>query len=88
MTIRPPSEDIELAEQSSIEFQLSVKSGPGKPWEDIGGPTDLSAVCIEAQTLKGYEVGIFMNNTDGTGRLYWTSRFSEVFNSTLFGIRQ
>ena len=65
-----------------------MKEGAGKRWEDVGAPMSLHEAGLLAHALIAYEVGIFMRHTDGAGSLYWTSRYRDVFNSTLFDLRR
>jgi len=75
-----PSSDIEIAAQRALQFDVFTKDARGKPWTAHTRGLSLGDAIGEAQRLSGtvYEVGVLVR-----GKIYWTTRDPDLFNSTV-----
>src|SRR5437870_3632236 len=90
-TAIPPEADIELARRCGATFYVATKAGRGMPWTRVSPPADLVEACAHVANLHDvsvrdgelavWEIAMFMLNAGGSGTLYWSSRYPDVYNS-------
>lgn len=63
-------------------FSVLTKAAKGARWERLGSELDLLSAVRLAWSLRDqhFEVGVFKE-----GRFYWSTRYQDVFNSTVLG---
>jgi hypothetical protein len=71
--------DRDLAKERGYVFRVMRKEKRGAPWREVFADIDdLSKAMALAGEIEAYEVGILLR-----GYIYWTSRWPDVFNSTI-----
>jgi hypothetical protein len=71
--------DRALAKESGYVFRVMRKEKRGAPWMEVFADIDdLTKAMALAGEIEAYEVGILLG-----GMIYWTSRWPDVFNSTV-----
>jgi hypothetical protein len=71
--------DRALAKQRGYVFRVMRKEKRHARWMEVFADIDdLSKAMALAGEIEAYEVGILLG-----GRIYWTSRWPDVFNSTI-----
>jgi hypothetical protein len=83
----PPEEDVELADRLGVTFVLVTKMARRQRWIRFHGPAGLRATFRALRHAPSgrvpWEVGVFRLHATGIGTFYWSSRFPDVFNSTV-----
>jgi len=76
--------DAVLAKELGCVFRIMTKEKRHAKWiEALGNIGNLGRAMAHAKTLSAYEVGVFLD-----GAIYWTSRWPDVFNSTVIKLRR
>jgi hypothetical protein len=71
--------DRTLAKERGFLFRIMRKEKRGGPWTEISANIDdLEKAMTLAGAVEAYEAGVFVG-----GSIYWTSRWPDVFNSTV-----
>jgi hypothetical protein len=71
--------DRALAKERGYVFRVMRKEKRGAPWTEVFADIDdLTKAMALAGEIKDFEVGILLG-----GMIYWTSRWPDVFNSTV-----
>ena len=71
--------DRAFAKKHGHVFRVMRKEKRHAPWMEVFADVDdLSKAMVLASEIEAYEVGILLG-----GKIYWTSRWPDVFNSTI-----
>jgi hypothetical protein len=80
MSDSAPTQDILLAAQRGLLFDVHTKAGPRLKWTPLTKGLPLPDALAEARRVSGtvYEVGLLVR-----GKIYWTTKMPDLFNSTV-----
>ena len=80
----PPPEDIVVARERRLVFEVVIKDQQGGAWEthSLHQGDLVEAFSFAVAVHDPFEVGIFMNTSAG-GFKYWSSLKPLLFNSTV-----
>ena len=76
-----PAADVQAAEKKGCEFSIFRKERRGARWVEVSRISNLREAVAAAKNVEAYEAAVFLG-----GIFYWSTRFPEVFNSTIFDL--
>jgi hypothetical protein len=76
-------EDLKMAREKGLLFEVATKSGKGQRWVTVGERThSLEEALARAKDMVAFQSAVFVLDKHQAGTFYWSSDDPDLYNST------